>query len=170
MTQTIDMASREGTKLAGKYLTFQLGEEHYGLPILRVREIIGLMNVTRVPRTPDYIRGVINLRGRIIPVLELRQRFEMPVVEDTNESCIIVIETGEGAQVSLMGVLVDRVREVLDIAAEEIEPTPSFGDGGGAGFIQGMAKGEDRVTVLLDTEKTVNVPSGAIPDETTESI
>ena len=141
--------------LAGKYLTFGLGDEEYGLEILKVREIIGLMDITPVPRTPHHIRGVINLRGRIIPVLHLRVKFGMEVIEDTDETCIIVLDTETGGVTSQMGVLVDQVCEVIDITSDQIEPTPAFGDDVNADFIRGMAKHRDIVTILLNTEQIV---------------
>lgn len=141
---------------AGKYLTFGLGEEEYGLEILKVREIIGLMDITKVPRTPEYIRGVINLRGKIIPVLDLRRKFAMPPVEETDESCIIVVDVSDENGTTLMGLLVDTVCEVLRIAAENLEPAPSFGRGVDSGFIQGMAKVGERVKILLDIEHVLS--------------
>jgi purine-binding chemotaxis protein CheW len=141
---------------AGKYLTFGLGNEEYGLEILKVREIIGLMDITKVPRTPDYIRGVINLRGKIIPVLDLRRKFAMPVVDSTDESCIIVVDVTDDNGTTLMGLLVDSVCEVLRIAAENLEPAPSFGKGVNSDFIQGMAKIGDQVKILLNIENVLS--------------
>jgi len=149
-------ASAAGESLAGKYLTFNLGREVYGLEILKVREIIGLMDITSVPRTPRHIRGVINLRGKIIPVVDLRVKFAMERTPDTEHTCIIVVDfqTEEGS--SQIGVLVDSVSEVLDISNEQIEPTPSFGSDVNAGFIRGMAKSTDKVTILLNVENILS--------------
>ncbi|QDU69867.1 chemotaxis protein CheW [Engelhardtia mirabilis] len=143
-------------KLAGKYLTFRIGEEEYGLEILKVREIIGLMDITPVPRTPVSIRGVINLRGRIIPVLNLRVKFEMSAIEDTDETCIIVVETSSDGVANQMGILVDTVSEVLDIVVDELEPTPSFGEGVDSDFILGIAKCKGSVKILLNTERILD--------------
>src|SRR3569623_746978 len=138
--------------LAGKYLTFRLVNEEYGLEILKVREIIGLMTITPVPRAPEYIRGVINLRGKIIPVVNLRTKFGMESTEDTDETCIIVVDvTADGESVD-MGILVDSVSEVLDIAAGNIGPAPSFGSSLDTGFILGMAKRDGSVPILLAIE------------------
>ncbi len=137
--------------LAGKYMTFKLAEEEYGLEILKVREIIGLMDITRVPRTPDYIRGVINLRGKVIPVVDLRLKFGMERAEATDQTVIIVVQYSVRGQGFTMGILVDEVLEVLSIAAEQIEPTPSFGDAAGeTDFILGVGKSDRRVIFLLD--------------------
>ena len=136
---------RRGAKM-GKYLTFVLGKEEYGLEILRVREINGLMEITNVPRMPEFVRGVINLRGKVIPVIDLRLKFGMRQVEDTQETCIIVVDLVE----VYMGVVVDRVSEVLDIAETAIEPPPSFGTSVDTGFILGIGKAKDKVVILLD--------------------
>ena len=138
--------------LGGKYFTFKLGKEEYGVEILKVREIIGLMSVTEVPRTPDYIRGVINLRGKIIPVLDIRIKFGLTAAEDTDETCIIVIDVEhQGTQVQI-GTLVDSVCEVLDISDADIEPAPSFGGNLECRFIRGIAKMEEKVRILLEIE------------------
>lgn len=143
------------TNLAGKYLTFRLEDEHYGLEILRVREIIGLMDITEVPRTPSHIRGVINLRGKIIPVIDLRTKFNMPAVEHTDQTCIIVIDAVFGDTTTLMGILVDAVSEVLDIAAEHIEPPPTLGEGIEAEFVRGLTKSDSKVTILIDVQRVL---------------
>lgn len=149
-------ANQAPSGLAGKYLTFQLGNEIYGLEILKVREIIGLMDVTPVPRTPPHIRGVINLRGKIIPVLDLRAKFSMDRKEDTERTCIIVVDLAFEGNATQMGVLVDSVSEVLNIAAESIEPTPTFGTDLDASFIRGIAKSHNRVTILLNGEEVIS--------------
>jgi len=132
---------------AGKYLTFFLANEEYGLKILTVHEIIGMMPVTRVPRTPDFIRGVLNLRGKVIPVVDLRIRFGMAVVE-TQDVCIIVVQV-RGIQ---MGIVVDRVSEVVTVLADDIEPPPSFGFDVPTDFLLGIAKSQGRVKMLLDID------------------
>jgi purine-binding chemotaxis protein CheW len=141
----------EMTDLSGKYLTFLLAKESYGLQILAVQEIIGLMEIVDVPRTPDFVRGVINLRGRIIPVVELRSKFEMETMEDTEKTCIIVVQIEDaGGGVVTTGLLVDEVSEVLDITDEMVEPTPQFGSSVDTGFILGVAKAAETVVMLLD--------------------
>jgi purine-binding chemotaxis protein CheW len=129
-----------------KYLTFALGDEIYALEILMVREIIGLMEITKVPRMPEFVRGVINLRGKVIPVLDLRRKFGMESVEETKETCIIVVDLND----MLMGIVVDRVSEVLDIPQEEIEDTPSFGVTVSTEFILGIGKVKGKVIMILD--------------------
>jgi len=147
--------SETGKSFAGKYLTFRLAAEEYGLEILKVREIIGLMDITKVPRTPNFIRGVINLRGKVIPVLELRSKFKMDAVKDTEETCIIVVDVACETGSMLMGILVDAVSEVLDIQENEIEEAPAFGVGVDTSFILGIGKVKNSVKILLDIDKVL---------------
>jgi purine-binding chemotaxis protein CheW len=137
---------------AGKYLTFILAKESYGLEILKVREIIGIMDITAVPRTPEFVKGVINLRGKVIPVIDLRLKFSMAEAERTDETCIIVVDV-DGVEMSIM---VDKVSEVLDIAAGEIEDAPSFGTSVNTDFILGMGKANEQVTILLDISEVLS--------------
>jgi purine-binding chemotaxis protein CheW len=139
-------------KLAGKYLTFHLSGEEYGLEILKVREINGMMNITPVPRTPAFIMGVINLRGKVIPVTDLRMKFGMSAIERTRQTCIIVVDVGTLE----MGIAVDGVSEVLTMAAENISEAPSFGPKIETEFILGMGQAQDRVTILLDISKVLS--------------
>ena len=139
----------------GKYLTFYVAEEEYGLEILKVREIIGLMDITSVPRTPNFVRGVINLRGKVIPVVELRAKFGIEPTEDTDQTCIIVVDVAFNDSTIQIGVLVDSVSEVLDITKDDIEETPSFGTSLNTEFIRGMAKAKGSVKILLNIEKVL---------------
>lgn len=141
--------------LAGKYLTFSLGKEDYGVGILSVREIIGVMEITAVPHTPSYIKGVINLRGRVIPVLDLRLKFGMGSQEYDERTCIIVVEVQGRAATVQVGMVVDSVSEVLNVAAAEIEPPPSLGAAMETENILGMAKIKGEVKILLDVNKVV---------------
>jgi len=142
---------------AGKFLSFVLGEEEYGLEILKVREINGMMGVTRVPRTPDYVRGVINLRGRVIPVVSLRRKFKMPVIEDDEKTCIIVVDVNHRDAEITMGIIVDEVSEVLNITDGQIELPPSFGGGKAeVDFVTGMGKLENKVVTLLDIDRVLD--------------
>ncbi|MDM7913875.1 MAG: chemotaxis protein CheW [Candidatus Eisenbacteria bacterium] len=136
---------------AGKFLTFFLAGEEYGLEILKVQEIIGMMDITPVPRAPAYIQGVLNLRGKVIPIVDLRLRFGMESAERTPETCIIVVEAN-GMQT---GIVVDQVSEVLDIPADEIEDAPAFGAEVQTDFILGIGKSEGRVKLLLDIDKAL---------------
>ncbi|MDD3581895.1 MAG: chemotaxis protein CheW [Desulfobacca sp.] len=139
----------------GKYLTFALGNEEYGLEILKVREIIGMMEITAVPQTPDYVKGVLNLRGRVIPVIDLRLKFGLPAAEYNERTCIIVVEVrGSGGSMQ-MGIVVDSVSEVLNIMGADIEPTPSFGTHIDTEYILGLAKVKGRVKLLLDIDKVL---------------
>ena len=144
-----------GISKEGKYLTFYVAGEEYGLEILKVREIIGLMDITTVPKTPDFVRGVINLRGKVIPVVELRSKFNIESTEDTDQTCIIVVDVTFDDSTLQIGVLVDSVSEVLDIPGEDIEDTPSFGTDLKTDFIRGMAKAKGSVKILLNIESVL---------------
>ncbi len=154
--QSSDVVSR---RIAGdgKYLTFALGHEEYGLEILKVREIIGYMDITAVPQTPDYVNGVINLRGKVIPVIDLRSKFEMETVEITEETCIIVVEIEHKEAEIETGIIVDKVSEVLDINGDNIEQAPQFGSKIDSEFILGMGKVGESVKILLDIDKVLAV-------------
>ena len=155
MTEEITVA-KTASERAGKYLTFKLGGEEYGLEILKVREIIGLMDITDVPKTPHYFRGIINLRGQVIPVMELRLKFEMEPIEDTEQTCVIVVEVNSGGKSISTGLLVDSVSEVLDITGEQIEDSPSFGSNIDTDYILGIGKIGDMVKILLDIDKVLD--------------
>ena len=142
-------------RVAGKFLTFDLAEEEYGLEILRVREIIGMMAITPVPRTPDFVLGVINLRGKVIPVIDLRLKFGLPYKEPDERTCVIVVEVLSDGRTVQMGIVVDRVNEVVDVKAGEVEPTPSFGVALDTAFILGMAKVQGKVKILLDIDRVL---------------
>jgi purine-binding chemotaxis protein CheW len=141
---------------AGKYLTFKLGPEEFGLEILKVQEIIKMMEITRVPRTPAFVRGVINLRGKVIPIVDLRLKFDMESRETTEKTCIIVVQVQRKDNVVTMGIIVDEVSEVLDVAGEQIEPAPEFGGVVDTSFILGMGKVGDRVVTLMDVDKVLS--------------
>jgi len=143
------------TDREGKYLTFALAHEEYGLEILKVREIIGYIDVTAVPQTPHYVKGVINLRGQVIPVIDLRAKFGMETAEVTDETCIIVVEITHGGRKFSTGIVVDRVQEVLDIDGEQIEDPPQFGAAVDTGFILGMGKVGESVKILLDIDRVL---------------
>jgi purine-binding chemotaxis protein CheW len=143
------------TAREGKYLTFALGREGYGLEILKVREIIGYIDITAVPQTPGYVRGVINLRGQVIPVIDLRAKFGMQTAERTEETCIIVVEISQQGRKFSTGIVVDRVSEVLDIAGDCIEDAPQFGSTVDTTFILGMGKVGESVKMLLDIDKVL---------------
>lgn len=139
----------------GKYLTFYLNQEEYGVGILKIKEIIGMMAITSVPRTPDYVKGVINLRGKVIPIIDLRIRFGMPSQEYDERTCIIVVEIDSGEVTIPMGVVVDSVSEVCNVDADQVEDTPTFGTAMDTEYILGMAKMEDSVKILLDIDKVL---------------
>jgi purine-binding chemotaxis protein CheW len=139
----------------GKYLTFTLAAEDYGLEILKVREIIGMMDVTAVPQTPEYVKGVINLRGRVIPVIDLRLKFGLEEAEYGERTCIIVVEVQTEVGSVQMGVVVDSVSEVLNISGDDIEPPPSFGAQLKTQYILGIAKAKGTIKILLDIDKVL---------------
>ncbi|MBN1270068.1 MAG: purine-binding chemotaxis protein CheW [Kiritimatiellae bacterium] len=140
----------------GKFLTFMLGEECYGLEIMKAQEIIGMMKVTRVPKTPAYVRGVINLRGKVIPVVDLRLAFGMTAKTDTEKTCIIVVQVGQDIGQVTLGLLVDEVSEVLDIAADQMDPPPQFGASVDTDFLVGLGKVGQKVILLLDMDRLLS--------------
>lgn len=135
----------------GKFLSFRLSGEEYGLDVLKVREIIGLADITGIPQTPGYVKGVINLRGKVIPVIDLRLRFGLPEDTYNEETCIIVVDVSG----ILMGIIIDTVLEVLDIKSGEIEATPSFGTKLNTDYILGMGKVGKKVKILLDIDEVL---------------
>jgi purine-binding chemotaxis protein CheW len=150
---------------AAKHLIFNLGDEFYGIPVLQVREIIPLMEITPIPRMPPFIRGVINLRGKIVPVLDLRLRLELAAAEPTRTTCIVVAQviTSSGSS-SQMGLVVDGVAEVVNISPADIEETPEFGAKPGIRFLCGIAKAKGKVVALLDMDR---VPPAESVEKTT---
>jgi purine-binding chemotaxis protein CheW len=143
---------------AGKYLTFGLGKEEFAIQVLRVREIMGVQDITAVPQTPDYVKGVINLRGKVIPLVDLRLKFGMPEQEYTARTCIIVVQIEQNGAKMLTGVVVDEVSEVLNMQAGDIEDTPEFGRGVATPYLLGMAKIKGKIKILLD----INVALSAL--------
>ena len=137
---------------AGKYLTFVLNKEQYGLEIMKVREILGVLPITPVPQTPPFVKGVINLRGKVIPVIDTRLKFGMEEKEHTNETCIVVVFDAQG---TWMGLIVDTVKEVIDISESQIEDPPNFGAAIDATAIRGLGKIGDQVKILLDIDKVL---------------
>jgi purine-binding chemotaxis protein CheW len=155
-TRTMNQALAAIRNREGKYLTFSLGKEEYGLGILKVKEIIGLMSITTVPRTPSFVKGVVNLRGTVIPVVDLRLKFQMEEVAYTERTCIIVVEIDAPGGAIPMGVVVDAVSEVLNIKQGEIEDTPTFGSRLDTEYILGMAKTGGGIKILLDIDKVLS--------------
>ena len=135
----------------GKFLTFRLADGEYGIEILKVREINGVMDITAVPQMPIYMKGVINLRGKVIPIVDLRLKFGLPEVEQTEQTCTIVVNVGKE-----IGIIVDTVSEVLDIPGESIEPPPSLGATVDTDFILGMGKANNGVKILLNIDRVLS--------------
>jgi purine-binding chemotaxis protein CheW len=143
----------------GKYLTFALADEEYALPVLKVREIIKMMEITQVPKVPPHVKGVINLRGKVIPIVDLRLKFGFPPQDATERTCIIVVDAALNGGRSSLGFVVDGVNEVMNIAAEEIEPTPDFGEQVNTTYMQGVAKRGAHVKMLLDLDRVLSSTS-----------
>ena len=141
---------------AGKYLTFRLGPEEFGVRVDKVREIMGVQEITSVPQTPEYLKGVINLRGKVIPVIDLRLKFGLEAIEYTQRTCIIVVQVRGDAATIQVGLVVDTVSEVLNLAGADIENTPDFGTGIATPYLLGMAKVKDKVKILLDIDQVLS--------------
>jgi purine-binding chemotaxis protein CheW len=155
-TDQADPATGAAEIRGGKYLTFSLDKEEYGIGILKVREIIGMMPITAVPQTPSFVKGVINLRGKVIPVMDLRLKFGMMEIDYTDRTSIIVVEVrGAGSKVQI-GIVVDRVSEVVNIREDDIENAPTFGTSLDTEYILGMAKMEGGVKILLDIDRVLS--------------
>ena len=146
-TAAQDIQASKGSGLSGKYLTFALGAEEYGLPVLKVREIIKMMDITLVPQVPQHVKGVINLRGKVIPVVDLRLKFGFPSQDYTERTCIIVV---------------DAVSEVLNIGVEEIEQTPDFGERVNTDYMKAIAKVKGKVKILLDLDRVLGTEGGLL--------
>lgn len=157
-TKSDDQVVQSTTKSAksGKYITFTLANEDYGLYILSVKEIIGMMKVTKVPKTPDFVRGVINLRGKIHPVIDLRKRFNLEMKDDDERTPIIIVEVRQGSSVQFIGIVVDSVSEVINVEKGDIEKSPAFGQSMDTSFILGLAKINNRVVTLLDIDQILS--------------
>jgi purine-binding chemotaxis protein CheW len=144
------------TYRAGKYLAFHLGPEEFAIQVLKVREIMGILDITAVPQTPECVKGVINLRGKVIPVVDLRLRFGLPEMAYSQRTCIIVAQVQAGGTSMLMGIIVDGVSEVLNLTPIDVEDTPDFGQGVATSYLLGMAKVKGRVKILLDIDQILS--------------
>lgn len=150
------MDSQTSNQEQHQYLTFRLRDEEFGVGILQVKEILEYGTLTRVPMVPNFIRGVINLRGSVVPVIDLGARFQMAPGEVGNRTCVVIVEVERENELGTMGLMVDAVSEVVEIAARDIEPPPPFGAGIRLDFIRGMAKMERKFVMLLDIEKILS--------------
>lgn len=146
----------ETNTLSSQYLTFILGEEHFALEIAKVREVLDFTNITKVPRTPDFMRGVINLRGNVVPVIDLRLNLGMTAIEKTVDTCIVIVEVEIGSELIHVGMLADSVQEVVDIDPANIEPAPRLGSRFNTDFIRGMGKRDDMFLIILDIDKVLS--------------
>lgn len=143
----------EDSKQMNQYLTFTLDDEIFSLDIAKVREVLDFTDVTKVPQTPDFMRGVINLRGSVVPVVDMRLKFGMDEAEPTVNTCIIITEVIMDGESSVLGALVDSVQEVLDLEPDQIEPPPRIGTKLNTEFIRGMGKHDDKFIIILDVDK-----------------
>jgi len=155
MQDAAPSAGPDRSSLAGKYLTFALAGEEYGLPVLKVREIIKMLDITQVPQVPAHVKGVINLRGKVIPVVDLRLKFGFAEQGYTERTCVIVVEVALPSGRVMMGIVVDAVSEVLNIATEDIEHTPDFGERVETDYMNGVAKVKGTVKILLDLDQVL---------------
>ncbi len=157
MMQSVNEATAaQSDARAGKYLTFQLANEEFGIGVLKVREIMGIQEITAVPQTPPHVKGVINLRGKVVPVVDLRLKFGMTTAEYTQRTCIIVTQVQGESGAILMGIIVDGVSEVLNLSSSEIEDTPDFGEEISGRYLLGMAKVKGKVKILLDIDRVLS--------------
>ena len=163
--ETMDKAVKVMVDKEGKYLTFTMAEEEYGIGILKIKEIIGMMPITTVPQTPEFVKGVINLRGKVIPVIDLRLRFGMGEIDYTERTCIIVVEIASQAGTVQIGIVVDSVSEVLNVKGDDIADTPTFGTKLDTEYILGMAKMEGGVKILLDIDKVLSADEVGMLDQ-----
>jgi purine-binding chemotaxis protein CheW len=158
LREKVEAGAQSTDYRTGKYLTFLLGREEFAIQVLKVREIMGIQDITAVPQTPQYVKGVINLRGKVIPVVDLRLKFCLPEIDYTQRTCIIVVQVQSAGVALHTGIIVDAVSEVLNLAATDIEDTPDFGDGCGsaASYLLGMAKVKGKVKILLDIDRVLS--------------
>jgi len=156
LTGPANAASQKVELRAGKYLTFHLGNEEFAIQVLRVREIMGVQEITAVPQTAGHVKGVINLRGKVIPVVDLRLKFGLPEMEYTQRTCIIVVQIQGEAEKLPIGVIVDAVSEVVTLQAGDIEDTPDFGNGVATPYLLGIAKSKGKVNILLDIDQVLS--------------
>ena len=158
-TATVEQTNRyqtNGDRHSEKYLSFYVGAEEFAIGVLSVREIMGVLDITAVPQTPPYVKGIINLRGKVVPVVDLRLKFGMPPAEYTQRTCIVVVDVAGESGRLLMGVVVDTVSEVLNVSSSEIEAAPDFGEGVAIPYLLGIAKCKGKVKLLLDIEKVLH--------------
>jgi purine-binding chemotaxis protein CheW len=159
----ISASSSFSARRGGKYLIFSLAQEEFGVSVLNIKEIMGMQEITGVPNTAPYVKGVINLRGQVIPVVDLRMKFSLPTSDSTHRTCIIVVTTSGKTGDRLVGAIADGVAEVLTLTEEEIEETPDFGNGSITSYLLGMAKVKGTVKILLDIDQVMSEESIELP-------
>jgi purine-binding chemotaxis protein CheW len=160
----------EGAAEINQYLTFNLSDEVFALDITKVREVLEYTNVTKVPRTPEFMRGVINLRGSVVPVVDLRRKFGMNAAEKTVNTCIIIVEVSYDGESTVLGAIADAVKEVFELDAAQIEPAPKIGTRLNNDFIKGMGKHSDEFIIILDIDKIFSVEELSMAAAGTESM
>lgn len=165
LTAPANAAAQKVEPRAGKYLTFQLSAEEFAIRVLSVREIMGVQEITAVPQVAGYVKGVLNLRGKVIPVVDLRLKFGLEEAAYTPRTCIIVVQIQRGGAKLPIGVIVDAVSEVLTLQGGEIEDTPDFGNGAATPYLVGMAKVKGKVKILLDIDRVLSSQDASLPNE-----
>ncbi|SNB44789.1 chemotaxis protein CheW [Geobacter sp. DSM 9736] len=166
--------NEEASETNCQYLTFLLDGEIFALDISQVREVLDFSAVTKVPQTPDFMRGVINLRGNVVPVVDMRLKFGMETAERTVNTCIIIVEVAVDGETTILGAMADSVQEVLELESAQIEPPPRIGTRLNTEFLRGMGKKEDRFVMILDIDKVFSsedlASAGIVPDGTEEAV
>lgn len=162
------MSAVEEMKATTPYLSFVLGDETFAVDVLKAREILDLINVTRVPQTPDFMLGVINLRGSVVPVIDLRLFFGMPQAEKTRDTCIIVMEVTIDGEVTVVGALSDSVKEVMELTTDAIEPPPRIGTKLKTEFIKGMGNQDGQFFIILDIDRVFSSDELALMKSTAD--
>ena len=158
----------ESSNESRQYVTFQLAEELFGVEVSRTREVLSLTSVTSVPQTPDYMLGVINLRGQVVPVIDLRLKLGLAAGDATQDTCIIVLEVAVDDETLIIGAMADAVREVLEIKPDQIEPAPRLGTRLNTAFIQGMGKVDEQFIILLDIDRVFSGDELALVQEVSD--
>ncbi len=158
--------SVSGITVTSQHLTFKLGEEVYSVEVAKIREVLDLTPVTKVPRMPEFMLGVINLRGNVVPVVDMRLKLGMTNTENTVDTCIVIVEVAFEGDATVLGALVDAVQEVIDLEPDQIDPPPSIGTGLNTEFIRGMGKRDDQFIIILDIDKVFSVDELALVRET----
>lgn len=154
------VSTRAALETSRKHLIFSLGDEEFGIPVLNVKEIVQMQEITAVPKSPVYVKGVLNLRGQVLPILDLSVRFDIPQQQITPHTCIVVVRLATAEGERFIGAVADGVSEVLSIPEEDIEPVPNFGSKASIDYLLGMAKVRGEIKLLLNTDSSFGIEDG----------